>query len=63
MALCTVPAVAADPADLVDEVESLTAEGIRLKEACAQVAAETGVSRRELYDAVLTARRDGGDSA
>jgi len=54
---------AADPADLVEEVESLTAEGIRLKDACAQVAAETGVSRRELYDAVLIARRNGGDSS
>lgn len=53
--------VAADPADLVDEVESLVAEGIRLKEACAQIAADTGVSRRELYDAVLTARRDNSD--
>ncbi|MEV6134927.1 16S rRNA (cytidine(1402)-2'-O)-methyltransferase [Nocardia sp. NPDC051990] len=55
--------VATDPADMVDEVESLTAEGVRLKDACAQVAAETGVSRRELYDAVLTARRNGGASS
>ncbi|MFI9401385.1 16S rRNA (cytidine(1402)-2'-O)-methyltransferase [Nocardia sp. NPDC052316] len=51
----------ADPVDLVDEVEALTAEGIRLKDACAQIAGENGVSRNELYDAVLVARRDGAD--
>ncbi|MQY29845.1 Ribosomal RNA small subunit methyltransferase I [Nocardia sp. RB56] len=50
--------VAADPADLVGEVETLVATGIRLKDACAQVAAGTGASRRELYDAVLAARTD-----
>lgn len=47
----------ADPTDLVDAVESLTATGIRLKDACAEIAAAHAVSRRELYDAVLTARR------
>ncbi|MBH0776107.1 16S rRNA (cytidine(1402)-2'-O)-methyltransferase [Nocardia bovistercoris] len=46
----------ADPADLVDAVELRTAEGMRLKDACGEVAAEAGVSRRELYDAVLAAR-------
>ncbi|GAB2644395.1 16S rRNA (cytidine(1402)-2'-O)-methyltransferase [Nocardia goodfellowii] len=51
----------ADPADLVDEVESLTAEGTGLKDACARIASEYNVSRRELYDAVLAARRDGAD--
>ncbi|MFI5782721.1 16S rRNA (cytidine(1402)-2'-O)-methyltransferase [Nocardia sp. NPDC051570] len=50
------PPLSADPAELVDEVEALVAEGIRLKEACAEVAAATGASRRELYDAVLAAR-------
>ncbi|MCC3317211.1 16S rRNA (cytidine(1402)-2'-O)-methyltransferase [Nocardia africana] len=49
--------ISADPVDLVDEVEELVADGIRLKDACAQVAARAGgVSRRELYDAVLAAR-------
>ncbi|MGV9680061.1 16S rRNA (cytidine(1402)-2'-O)-methyltransferase [Nocardia sp. NPDC003482] len=48
--------LSADPADLVDEVEALVTEGIRLKEACAEIAAATGASRRELYDAVLAAR-------
>ncbi|MEU7763951.1 16S rRNA (cytidine(1402)-2'-O)-methyltransferase [Nocardia sp. NPDC049190] len=47
----------ADPADLVDEVESRTADGVRLKDACAEVASVHAVSRRELYDAVLAARR------
>lgn len=51
--------VSADPVDLVDEVEELVADGIRLKDACAQVAARAGgVSRRELYDAVLAARAE-----
>ncbi|WP_063064460.1 16S rRNA (cytidine(1402)-2'-O)-methyltransferase [Nocardia violaceofusca] len=51
--------VSADPVDLVDEVEELVADGTRLKDACARVAARAGgVSRRELYDAVLAARAD-----
>jgi 16S rRNA (cytidine1402-2'-O)-methyltransferase len=39
-------------------VEELVADGIRVKDACAQViAANPGApSRRELYDAVLRAR-------
>ena len=49
---------AASPADLVAEVEALVAgRGVRLKEATGAVAAAHGVSRRELYDAVLAARR------
>lgn len=48
--------VSAEPADLVDRVEALVAKGLRLKDACAEVASSTGVSRRELYDAVLAAR-------
>lgn len=51
----------ADPTDLVDEVEALTADGIRLKDACAQIAGANGVSRNELYDAVLVARRTSED--
>lgn len=50
-----------DPVDLVDEVQALTADGIRLKDACAQLAGQHGVSRNELYDAVLVARRDSED--
>ncbi|OQQ28998.1 rRNA (cytidine-2'-O-)-methyltransferase [Prescottella equi] len=49
--------VAADPEDLVAEVERLVADGARLKDACAQVATE-GVSKRELYETVLASRRD-----
>ncbi|MFB9378498.1 16S rRNA (cytidine(1402)-2'-O)-methyltransferase [Kineococcus gynurae] len=48
-----VPAVA----DLVARVQELAAAGTRLKDATAEVAAATGVSRRELYEAVLAARR------
>ena len=46
-----------DPARLVAQVEERAAAGLRLKDASAEIAAVAGVSRRELYDAVLTARR------
>ncbi|KRE30914.1 16S rRNA methyltransferase [Mycobacterium sp. Soil538] len=48
----------ADPDSLVAEVNRLVAEGLRVKDACAQVvAAHPGApSRRELYDAVLRSR-------
>ena len=46
----------ADPEDLVAAVEELVASGTRLKDACAE-AATAGVSKRELYEAVLAARR------
>ncbi|MEU3014827.1 16S rRNA (cytidine(1402)-2'-O)-methyltransferase [Nocardia asteroides] len=51
--------VSADPADLVTEVETLVDSGMRLKDACAEVSAARGASRRELYDAVLAARSGG----
>ncbi len=59
----TVVLAAADPAaaeaaDLVGEVEQLVADGERLKDACAVVAEAHGASRRELYEAVLAARRE-----
>lgn len=41
---------------LTDRVLALVEEGMRLKAAAAQVAAETGVSKRELYEATLAAR-------
>ncbi|BBX68579.1 16S rRNA (cytidine(1402)-2'-O)-methyltransferase [Mycolicibacterium psychrotolerans] len=48
----------ADPDSLVAEVNRLVADGLRVKDACAQVvAAHRGApSRRELYDAVLRSR-------
>jgi 16S rRNA (cytidine1402-2'-O)-methyltransferase len=48
----------ADLPALVAEVDRLTAEGMRVKDACAQVIANLpgAVSRRELYDAVLRSR-------
>ncbi|MFD4368390.1 16S rRNA (cytidine(1402)-2'-O)-methyltransferase [Rhodococcus sp. NPDC058521] len=46
-----------DPADLVEDVERLVESGTRLKDACALVAT-AGVSKRELYETVLAARRD-----
>ncbi len=48
------PAVAA--VDAVADVEALIAQGQRLKEAVAEIAARTGARRNELYQAVLTAR-------
>jgi 16S rRNA (cytidine1402-2'-O)-methyltransferase len=51
-------AEAAEPGQLVDRVERLVASGTSLKDATAVVAAEAGVSRRELYAAVLAARAE-----
>lgn len=48
--------VSVDPEDLVDRVEELASKGLRLKDAATEVAAATGASRKELYDAVLAAR-------
>ncbi|WP_460356426.1 16S rRNA (cytidine(1402)-2'-O)-methyltransferase [Mycobacterium sp. ZZG] len=49
----------ADPQELVVEVNRLVDDGMRVKDACAQVvAANPGApSKRELYDAVLRARQ------
>ncbi|AUI61716.1 16S rRNA (cytidine(1402)-2'-O)-methyltransferase [Amycolatopsis sp. BJA-103] len=44
-------------ADLVPEVSSRVAAGERLKSAAAEVAEATGVSKKELYDAVLASRK------
>jgi 16S rRNA (cytidine1402-2'-O)-methyltransferase len=53
---------ASPPADipsLVARVQDLVAEGVRVKDACTQVAAaHPGVRSRQLYDAVLQARRE-----
>lgn len=43
-------------ADLVGEVQSRVSAGERLKTAAAEVAEATGVSKKELYDAVLASR-------
>ena len=48
----------ADLPSLVGAVQSLVAGGVRVKEACGEVAAaHPGVRSRELYDAVLLSRR------
>jgi 16S rRNA (cytidine1402-2'-O)-methyltransferase len=46
-----------DAESLVERVERLVAAGLRLKDACAEVATG-GVRKKELYDAVLAARKD-----
>lgn len=47
---------AAEPESLTELVEDRVADGQRLKEAAAEVAAAHGVGKRELYEAVLQAR-------
>ena len=51
-------AAAATAADLVPKALELADAGMRLKDACKQVAKGTEVSNRELYDAALAARKD-----
>lgn len=46
-----------DPADALAQVQRLVADGIRLKDAAAEVSAVTGLSSRDLYQAALAARR------
>ncbi len=53
--------VAAEPEDLIGEVEELVASGMRLKDACAELAVG-GVSKRELYEAVLDSRKSAQDT-
>ena len=49
----------ADLASLVAEVQEMVAAGVRVKDACSEVAAgHPGVRSRELYDAVLQLRDD-----
>jgi len=48
--------VAASPEDALAQVQALVASGTRLKDACAEVAAATGLSSRDLYQAALADR-------
>ncbi len=50
----------ASAADPLGVVRGLVDGGAQLKDACRQVAAATGASRRELYSAALAARDSGG---
>jgi 16S rRNA (cytidine1402-2'-O)-methyltransferase len=50
------PAEVFDPEQAVAEIQVRVAGGERLKDVCAQVAAETGLSRNDLYNAALAAR-------
>lgn len=43
--------------DLAVQAAELAAGGLRLKEACAQLAAEFGVSKKELYDTCIAAKQ------
>jgi 16S rRNA (cytidine1402-2'-O)-methyltransferase len=50
------PAVVTDLQTQVAGIQARVAAGERLKEVCAEVAAATGLSRKDLYNAVLAAR-------
>ena len=50
------PARAVSADDALAQVQSLVASGTRLKDAAAEVAAQTGLSSRDLYQAVLARR-------
>lgn len=52
------PAAPSDPAELVSLVEQRAEGGMRLKDAVAEVAEMSGVRKKALYDAVLTARKE-----
>jgi len=47
---------AVSPDDALAQVQALVAAGVRLKDACAEVAAATGLRSRDLYQAALAAR-------
>jgi 16S rRNA (cytidine1402-2'-O)-methyltransferase len=49
--------VEAKPQDLVEQVLALTAEGVKLKEAVAEIASAAGASKSELYQLVLEQRK------
>ncbi len=51
------PAVVTDPGTAVAGVQARVAAGERLKDVSAEVAAATGLSRKDLYNAALAARR------
>lgn len=50
------PAREVSQGDAVAQVQALVASGTRLKDAAAEVAGQTGLSSRDLYQAVLAAR-------
>lgn len=51
-------AEAASIEDLLPKVAALVEEGMRMKQAVAEVAEKSGVKKRELYEAVLAARHE-----
>jgi len=51
------PAVVTDPAAAVAGIQARVAAGERLKDVCAEVAAASGLSRNDLYNAALAPRR------
>jgi len=51
------PAEVSDPQTAVAAIQARVAGGERLKDVCAEVAAATGLSRNDLYNAALAARR------
>ena len=50
------PEQPADPAGALDRVLELAASGMRLKDAAVLVAGESGLGKRDLYEAALATR-------
>jgi len=56
------PAVATDPDAAVAGIQARVAAGERLKDVCAEVAVQTGLRRKDLYNAALVARDEGSQA-
>ncbi len=50
------PAISSTVEDVLPAIQQRVAAGERLKTVCAEIAAETGLSKKQLYDAALAAR-------
>ena len=50
------PPVQSTVPEALPQVQALVADGVRLKEACAKVSADTGLSKKALYDAAVAAK-------
>ena len=48
--------ITAELADVLPRIQERVRAGERLKDVCAEVAAATGLSKKQLYDAALAAR-------
>lgn len=54
------PPVQVSVSEALPQVLELVADGVRLKDACAAIADETGLSKKSLYDAAISAKQSPG---